>query len=141
MERYGHQMSLPEIGTAGQEKLSAASVLVVGLGGLGSALSYCLAGMGVGKLTLMDPDRVSLSNLDRQILYTEADVGEFKAQAAVRRLAAFNRHVRLRPLPRAFSDGGGEAAAGADLVLAAIDTLSSRLEINAPLSNPQTMPT
>ena len=97
--------------------------------------------MGVGKLTLMDPDRVSLSNLDRQILYTEADVGEFKAQAAVRRLAAFNRHVRLRPLPRAFSDGGGEAAAGADLVLAAIDTLSSRLEINAPLSNPQTMPT
>lgn len=132
MERYDHQLSLPEIGTEGQEKLSSASVLVVGLGGLGSALSYCLAGMGVGRLTVMDPDRVSLKNLDRQFLYEETDVGKFKAYAAAQRLTAFNCHAECHPIIQAFTaDSGAELVASADLVLAATDTITSRLELNA----------
>ena len=76
--RYARQTMLPEIGTEGQRRLAGASVLIVGLGGLGSAAAPCLTGAGVGRIGLADPDVVSESNLQRQTLYTEQDVGRPK---------------------------------------------------------------
>ena len=78
MSRYDRQISLPEIGEAGQEKLRNAKVLIVGVGGLGSPIALYLAGAGVGTLGLVDDDKVSISNLQRQVLYAEADVDQSK---------------------------------------------------------------
>lgn len=90
LRRYARQIVLPEIGEAGQAKLLASSVLVVGSGGLGSpALAY-LAAAGVGRLGIVEPDRVELSNLQRQLLFETADIGRPKAQAAADRLEEIN---------------------------------------------------
>lgn len=82
MNRYARQTSLPEIGEAGQEKLRNAKVLIVGVGGLGSPIALYLAGAGVGTLGLVDDDQVSISNLQRQVLYAEADLGQPKPLCA-----------------------------------------------------------
>ena len=84
MNRYARQTSLPEIGEAGQEKLRNAKVLIVGVGGLGSPIALYLAGAGVGTLGLVDDDQVSISNLQRQVLYAEADLGQPKPPAECR---------------------------------------------------------
>lgn len=94
-ERYSRQTGLPEIGTEGQERLRQARVLLVGTGGLGAPASLYLAGAGVGHLGIMDDDTVSASNLHRQILYTEAEVGLPKAECAARRLRALNSDVEV----------------------------------------------
>lgn len=130
MERYMRQMSLPEFGAEGQRRLSGAKVLVVGLGGLGSVLSCCLAGMGVGGLTLMDPDRVELHNLDRQFLYTEEGIGQPKAQAAARRLARLNHKVDIEAVPQAFTAETTLAPGQYDVAVAATDSRASRLDVN-----------
>lgn len=130
MERYVRQISLPEIGIRGQQKLSGASVLIAGLGGLGSVLSHCLAGMGVGRLVLMDPDRVAKHNLDRQFLYTEEDIGQPKAQAAARRLGRLNHTVSVQALPQAFTAETELSPGQYDVVLAATDSRESRLDLN-----------
>lgn len=95
MERYTRQIILPEIGQEGQRKLSAASVLIIGLGGLGSPVSLYLTGMGVGRIGLCDNDIVSLSNLHRQILYSETSEGLPKTLAAYTRLVAFSPHTKF----------------------------------------------
>jgi adenylyltransferase/sulfurtransferase len=77
--RYSRQIMLPEVDIAGQEKLSAAKVLQIGLGGLGSPLALYLVGSGIGKITLVDDDAVDLSNLQRQIVHNEERIGENKA--------------------------------------------------------------
>lgn len=74
MERYSRQKMLPEIGEAGQARLKAAKVLIVGIGGLGSPIALYLAGAGVGTIGLIDDDVVSMSNLQRQVLYTEEEL-------------------------------------------------------------------
>jgi molybdopterin/thiamine biosynthesis adenylyltransferase len=90
-ERYARQTMLPEIGEQGQRRLSEASVLIVGIGGLGSAAALYLTGAGVGRIGLADADTVSKSNLQRQVLYTERQIGMPKSAAA---------RERLRPTPR-----------------------------------------
>ncbi len=85
-ERYDRQIMLPEIGPEGQAKLARARVLVVGVGGLGSPIALYLAGAGVGTLGLVDNDTVSRSNLQRQVLYGEEEVGRAKALCARQRL-------------------------------------------------------
>ena len=87
-ERYARQTMLPEIGEQGQRRLSEASVLIVGIGGLGSAAALYLTGAGVGRIGLADADTVSKSNLQRQVLYTERQIGMPKSAAARERLAA-----------------------------------------------------
>ena len=79
MERYSRQISLPEIGSEGQQKLAEARVLIVGVGGLGSPIALYLAGAGIGTIGLIDDDLVSLNNLQRQVIYTEDEIGALLA--------------------------------------------------------------
>lgn len=104
-ERYARQLSLPEIGEQGQQKLSAAKVLVVGLGGLGSPASLYLVAAGVGTVGLLDKDVLDLSNLQRQIVHSTSDVGRPKVLSARDRLSALNPHVKLRVHQLALSAG------------------------------------
>ena len=97
-ERYSRHIALGEVGAEGQRRIGEAGVLVVGAGGLGAPVLLYLAAAGVGRLGFMDDDRVSESNLQRQILYDAQCVGERKADAAARRLAALNPECRLEPM-------------------------------------------
>jgi adenylyltransferase/sulfurtransferase len=96
IRRYSRHLSLPEIGVAGQEKLQAARVLVIGTGGLGSPAALYLAAAGVGNLGVLDFDRVEESNLQRQVLYDTASIGMPKADLARMRLAALNPELQLQ---------------------------------------------
>ena len=130
-ERYSRHLQLPEIGEAGQARLAAARVLVVGAGGLGSPAVLFLAGAGVGTLAIADYDRVELSNLQRQVLYRAADVGEDKVTAARRAVAAINPDVRVEAIPWAM-DGPDlvREVEKADAVVDASDNFETRFEIN-----------
>lgn len=92
-ERYARHLVLPEIGGPGQQKLKAARVLVVGAGGLGAPALQYLAAAGVGSITVIDDDRVSLSNLQRQIIHGSADIGHAKVESAANGITAINPHV------------------------------------------------
>lgn len=100
-DRYARQMLLPEIGAEGQEKLRRARVLLVGAGGLGSPIALYLVGAGIGNLTIVDDDVVSVSNLHRQVLYGEDEVGQPKAECAARACVGSTVRYRLRPSPPA----------------------------------------
>lgn len=93
--RYSRQLLLEDIAIEGQQKLLASRVLIIGLGGLGSPAALYLAGAGVGTLTLADDDAVHLSNLQRQILFTSADIDRPKAAAAQTRLSQLNPQIKL----------------------------------------------
>jgi molybdopterin-synthase adenylyltransferase len=99
LERYARHLVLREVGGIGQAKIRAARVLIIGAGGLGSPLALYLAAAGVGALGIVDDDTVSLSNLQRQILFRTGDVGLSKAEAAAKALAALNPGVRIEPHP------------------------------------------
>lgn len=103
--RYKRQVLLPEIGEAGQQKLSEASVLCVGAGGLGAPALLYLAAAGIGRIGIVDLDRVEESNLQRQILYTMDDLGETKAEAARRRLARLNPLVQIEGIATRLDEG------------------------------------
>jgi molybdopterin/thiamine biosynthesis adenylyltransferase len=128
-ERYSRQALL--LGEEGQMKLSRARVLVLGAGGLGSPLLYYLAAAGVGFLTIVEGDRVSESNLNRQILYTEADLGCLKAERTEERLRALNGTVRITSITAQFTEENGpELVAESDLVALALDNRETRLLAN-----------
>lgn len=109
IERYSRQLLLDEIGGAGQARLLGARALIVGAGGLGSPVAYYLAAAGVGHLTLVDPDVVDSSNLQRQILHRVEDLGRPKVARAAEALAALNPDVAVRPLRGRLDAEGGEA--------------------------------
>lgn len=130
--RYSRQIMLPEIDIEGQERLCAAHVLLVGLGGLGSPAAMYLAAAGVGRLTLVDFDRVDLSNLQRQIVHRTADIGRPKVESARDALLALNPGVAVTTVPYALQDEAlAEAVRGADVVVDATDNLATRFALNA----------
>jgi len=129
--RYQRHLSLPGFGPGGQERLKAASVLVVGAGGLGCPALLYLAAAGVGRITIVDPDAVDASNLQRQVLYTGADVGANKAQAAALRLRALNPLVRVTPYPvRLDRSNALELVSSCDLVVDGSDNFPTRYLVN-----------
>src|SRR3989304_1840945 len=113
LRRYARHVVLPQVGVAGQERLKAASVLIVGLGGLGSPAALYLAAAGVGRLGLVDCDRVDASNLQRQVLHGTSSVGIPKVDSARARLHDLNPLVDLRGHGERFSTQNGRALGGA----------------------------
>ena len=129
--RYSRQIMLPEIDAHGQQKLAETRVLILGLGGLGSPLSLYLAAAGVGHLVLVDRDEVELSNLQRQILYSDPDVGARKTESAKRRLAELNPDIRLTTIDRSLEpDELAEQVAQADAAADASDNFRTRFALN-----------
>ncbi len=132
VERYARHLVLREVGGPGQQRLKRARVLVVGAGGLGAPAALYLAAAGVGALRLADPDVVSLSNLQRQVIYAGEDVGRPKVERAAARLAALNPHVELEPRASAFSEAtAAELLDGCDVVLDGTDDFAVRFAVNA----------
>ncbi|MCL6450898.1 MAG: HesA/MoeB/ThiF family protein [Acetobacteraceae bacterium] len=130
-ERYARQVALREVGAAGQERLLRSRVLVVGAGGLGSAVLSYLAAAGVGTLGIVDRDRVEPSNLHRQILYGPADVGLPKAEVARRRVLSQNPGVSVAAYPEALgASAARRIVAGYDLVVDATDNFPTRYLLN-----------
>ena len=127
MSRYDRQISLPEIGEAGQEKLRNAKVLIVGVGGLGSPIALYLAGAGVGTLGLVDDDKVSISNLQRQVLYAEADVDQSKPLCGARRVQGLNSDVKVEVYPfRLDKRNASELIRNYDIVVDGCDNFATR---------------
>jgi molybdopterin/thiamine biosynthesis adenylyltransferase len=131
-ERYARHLVLREIGGQGQQKLKAARVLIVGAGGLGSPAALYLTAAGIGTLGLVDPDEASLSNLQRQVLFTTSDVGRAKVHAAADRLRALNNHVEIEPLAEAVTPRNARAIISRyDVVLDGTDDFATRFAVNA----------
>jgi adenylyltransferase/sulfurtransferase len=122
---YSRQVALPEVGTAGQARLAAAAVLVVGAGGLGVPVLQYLAAAGVGRIGILDGDRVEASNLHRQPLYGIADIGHFKAEVAAGRLATLNCDMRIDAIATHATHGNiDELVADYDVVVECTDRKS-----------------
>jgi adenylyltransferase/sulfurtransferase len=131
LERYARQIVLREVGPAGQRRIRTARVAVVGTGGLGSASLLYLAASGIGSLTVIDDDRVSLDNLQRQVLHDTLAVGEPKTHSALRRIDALNPDVRVRTVERRLDAGNArELLAGHDVVLDGSDNFSTKFAVN-----------
>ena len=131
VERYARHLVLREIGGPGQQALKAAKVLLVGAGGLGAPAALYLAAAGVGQIGIVDPDTISLSNLQRQVLYGVSDVGAAKVVIAAQRLGEINPHVRVVPIAEALTVSNARALAEPyDLVLDGTDDFAVRFAVN-----------
>src|SRR5699024_8761545 len=125
--RYARQLSLPEVGEAGQTRLRDANVLIIGAGGLGSPAALYLAAAGVGHLAIVDHDTVDRSNLHRQILHRDASVGQAKVRSAQATLAALNPSIEIEPIEaRVAPDNAADLVAGRDLVVDGADNFAVR---------------
>src|SRR5690348_5430461 len=130
-ERYSRHLRLPEVGEAGQRKLEEARVVVIGAGGLGSPAAFYLAAAGVGTLALADDDVVDRSNLQRQILHTEARIGASKVQSAAQTLMALNPRTRIEGLTERVTSANVEGLLeGADVVIDGADNFPARYLLN-----------
>ncbi|NMC30097.1 MAG: HesA/MoeB/ThiF family protein [Pelolinea sp.] len=130
-ERYQRHLCIPELGEAGQLKIKAGSVLVVGAGGLGSAVLLYLAAAGVGRLGIVDSDVVELSNLQRQILYDTEHLGIVKTELAFQRLHALNPHVELKLYQQRFEKQNAlKLMQGYAIVMDGTDNFETRFLIN-----------
>jgi molybdopterin/thiamine biosynthesis adenylyltransferase/rhodanese-related sulfurtransferase len=129
--RYSKQIILPEIGIAGQERLCAARVLVIGAGGLGCPVLQYLAAAGVGTIGIADGDTIDISNLQRQVLYTEAEIGQQKAAVAAAKLRALNPGITITTYPF-FADSTNilELIRGYDIVVDGSDNFETRYLVN-----------
>jgi molybdopterin/thiamine biosynthesis adenylyltransferase len=131
LTRYQRQISYTDFGKKGQQKLKRSHVVVAGLGGLGCASSLYLTCAGVGHITLIDGDRVELSNLNRQVLHYEEDIGEEKALSAARKLRKLNSSIELTPVVKRITERNArQIIRGANLVLDGLDNLRTRLVLN-----------
>jgi molybdopterin/thiamine biosynthesis adenylyltransferase len=126
--RYSRHLLMDDIGEAGQQKLSQARVLIVGLGGLGCPVGLYLAAAGVGHLSLCDPDVVELSNLQRQILYRETDCDQHKVECAERELRAMNPYINVISYAAEITD---ELIGDQDIVVDCTDNLAARQLMNS----------
>ena len=129
--RYNRQIMLPQWDIAAQEKIKASKILIIGMGGLGCPAALYLASAGVGELWLADFDAVELSNLQRQILYRDTDIGLPKAQAAAKHLQQVNPHILIKPMVAALNDDNLLAIIEqVDVVLDCSDNFNTRDAVN-----------
>ena len=129
--RYSRHILLDELGPDAQTRFASAHALIVGVGGLGAPVAQFLAAAGVGTMTLCDADSVDLTNLQRQILYATADVGQPKVDAAAARLAAVNPHVSVAAIARRIgADDLATLVAAADVVIDCCDNFETRHAVN-----------
>ena len=131
LQRYSRQIMLDEIGFVGLEKLRKAKVCVVGIGGIGNPVVTQLTAMGIGKLKIVDRDIIEISNLHRQHLYTEEDIGRVKVEAAKARLEQINSSVQIEALPNSVTKYTAESIVkGFDIVVDALDSIDARYALN-----------
>ncbi len=131
LERYSRQIMLDSIGYEGQLRLKNARVCVVGAGGLGSPIAIQLAAMGVGYIRIVDRDVVELSNLHRQVLYTDEDIGYVKVECAAKRLKAINPDAVIEPFAVSVNNNtAGEIIKGCDVVIDGLDSIDARYALN-----------
>lgn len=131
LERYNRQILLPEFGELGQEKLKKNSVLVVGAGGLGCPVLQYLVGAGIGKIGIMDADIVNISNLQRQILYTEDEIGKYKAEIAAQKMNQLNSEIEIVVSTKFMTTENAERIISQyDIVVGATDNFNSRYLID-----------
>ncbi|MEM7358795.1 MAG: HesA/MoeB/ThiF family protein [Pseudomonadota bacterium] len=124
--RYSRQTTVAQIGTRGQEQLSKSTVLIVGAGGLGCQVGAQLAGAGIGEIRLVDHDTVELSNLHRQVLFTEADIGKAKAEVACAALQARNSNIQVTAISQRLAlDNVEDLISNVDLVIDAADNFAT----------------
>lgn len=132
IERYARHLVLAEVGGPGQQRLKAARVGLVGLGGVGAPAALYLAAAGVGALRLIDDDAVALSNLQRQIAFDVADIGRPKVEAGAEALAALNPHVRVEPVAERLGEANAaRLIADCDVVIDGTDDFATRFAVNA----------
>lgn len=132
IERYARHLVLADVGGPGQQRLKAARVLIVGLGGVGGPAALYLAAAGVGTLGLVDDDTIALSNLQRQIQFGTPDIGATKVAVSARRLTALNPHVAVRTFAeRLTAASAARRLAGWDLVIDGTDDFDTRMAVNA----------
>ncbi len=131
LDRFARHIVLPELGGAGQVALTRAHVVLIGCGGIGSPALQYLAGAGVGRLTLVDCDVVEASNLQRQTIFAEADIGRAKAEAAADWVRRFDAALEVRAIgERIDGANAAQSIAGADLVLDGCDNFATRLAVS-----------
>ena len=131
LERFARHIVLPEIGGAGQARLAAAHVAVIGAGGIGSPAIQYLAAAGLGRITIIDDDAVEASNLQRQTIFTEADLGSLKAEAAAAWVRRFDPALTVTPVSgRITTNNACDLLAGADQVLDGCDNFATRLAVS-----------
>jgi adenylyltransferase/sulfurtransferase len=131
LERYDRQIILDGFGKEGQEKLKQARVVIAGGGGLGSASSTYLAAAGVGTIRIIDYDCVELSNLNRQILHWDKDIGTGKVLSASTKLKQLNPHIKIEPMNETINETSASClVAGFDVIIDAMDNLTTRYALN-----------
>jgi len=131
LDRYSRQVMLEEIGYQGQLKLKQAKVCVVGVGGLGNPIAIRLAAMGVGKIRIVDRDVIELSNLHRQTMFNEDDVGQVKVETAAKKLRKLNADIIIEELPVSINDYTAfDVVEGCDVVIDALDSVNARYSLN-----------
>jgi len=131
LERYARHIVLPQVGGVGQRKLKAASIAVIGAGGIGSAVIPALAGAGVGRLTIIDSDTVELANLHRQPLFSEADGGKPKTEVAAAFVRRLNSFIDVDPRQQQIGPSTAKVLLGAhDLVIDGSDNFATRLAVS-----------
>ncbi len=131
LDRYSRQIMLEEIGYEGQLKLRKAKVCVVGVGGLGNPITTQLVAMGIGTIRIVDRDVIELSNLHRQTMFDEDDIGEVKVEVAAKKLQKLNPDVQIEALPISVNDYTAlEVVEGCDVVIDALDSVNARYALN-----------
>lgn len=130
-KHYARTIMLPGIGERGQRRLKAASVLIVGAGGLGSAVSLYLAAAGIGRIGIVDPDRVDLSNLQRQVIHDTERLGRLKAESARERMLCLNPHIRVDAHVDAFTERNAAViSSDYEILVDGSDNIETRYRIN-----------
>lgn len=129
--RYRRQLIMPEIGLDGQQRIKAATVMIAGIGGLGGLSAWYMAAAGVGRLKIVDMDRVALHNLNRQILYSTLDIGRRKTTCARDRLTALTPSCQIEAIHEAIEpDTVADMARGCDLIIDGSDNFETRAALN-----------